>query len=97
MIVVILIIVWKMLFLKFHEYSYFQIILFFILFKERKKMSVTKGSVMTSMWDYVPKSNLTMSSGDIALPMKKGDKVIVIELCPNEWLKVNLNGISYFS
>lgn len=55
-------------------------------------MSIGKGTVMMSLWDYVPKSNLTMSSGDIALPMKKGDKVTILELCPNDWLRVSLNG-----
>ena len=51
---------------------------------------ISKGSIAVALWDYAPKS-LRMSTGDIALSMKKGDKMTVVDICPNDWLKVSLN------
>jgi uncharacterized protein YgiM (DUF1202 family) len=62
--------------------------------KKKKKMSFEQSieaeHFVLARWDYVAKG-IKMSSGDVDLSFKKGQRMKVLAICPNEWLRVEFN------
>lgn len=50
-----------------------------------------KGTAMEALWSYRA-SGMSMSSGDVDLSFQKKDRMILLDRCPNDWLRVQLRG-----
>lgn len=53
-------------------------------------LGIYPGDLIVLQWDYMS-AGLRSSTGDVDLTVKKGDKCIVVALCPNDWIRVYFN------
>lgn len=51
-------------------------------------MAMHEGDWVKARWDFVPEPGLVMTTGELPLPLQKGERMRITGLCPNNWLRV---------